>query len=236
MTKITFLGTGSARVTDRYNTCFIVEQEDHSLLVDCGGGHEILRQFKENDINIEKIDAIFISHSHADHLLGFPFLFREMILSKKKMKILCSQQVRKIVQELVAFDLGEKAKAHLHLLLFQEIDIEQKYLHYEFFPVEERQYGFILHANQKISFTGDCPVTVHTINRIKRCDMLIQEAFCSESGKIKMTGHHSTIEEAIKIFRKVKAKKMIIIHSMEELQQFSSDRIKIAQDGEVIWY
>ena len=92
----------------------------------------------------------------------------------------------------------------------------------------------MLHGNQRIAFTGDCPVGAHTIDRIAGCDVLIQEAFCSESEKGKITGHHSTIEEAIKIFKKANAKETIIIHSMENLQQFSSDKVRIARDGEVV--
>ena len=38
MIEVAFLGTGSAMVTGRYNSCFLIKQKDHSLLVDCGGG------------------------------------------------------------------------------------------------------------------------------------------------------------------------------------------------------
>ena len=40
--KATFLGTGCAMVLKRYNTCFLLEEDDHKLLVDAGGGSEIL--------------------------------------------------------------------------------------------------------------------------------------------------------------------------------------------------
>lgn len=40
--KIIMLGTGSAMVTDCYNTCFLLKSENDCLLVDAGGGNGIL--------------------------------------------------------------------------------------------------------------------------------------------------------------------------------------------------
>ena len=40
--KIIMLGTGSAMVTDCYNTCFLLKSENDCLLVDAGGGKEQL--------------------------------------------------------------------------------------------------------------------------------------------------------------------------------------------------
>ena len=43
--KITMLGTGKAVVTECYNTCFLIQNEDQLLLVDGGGGNTIFKQF-----------------------------------------------------------------------------------------------------------------------------------------------------------------------------------------------
>ena len=40
--RLTMLGTGNALVTEVYNTCFVIENENQYLLVDGGGGSEIL--------------------------------------------------------------------------------------------------------------------------------------------------------------------------------------------------
>ena len=44
--KLTMLGTGNALVTEVYNTCFVIENENQYLLVDGGGGSEILKRLK----------------------------------------------------------------------------------------------------------------------------------------------------------------------------------------------
>lgn len=54
--KLTMLGTGNAVVTECYNTCFVLEdeertQEDRYFLVDGGGGNGLLHQLKEAGIS-----------------------------------------------------------------------------------------------------------------------------------------------------------------------------------------
>lgn len=41
---LTLLGTGYATVTNCYNTCFLLRDEEQLLLVDGGGGNTILSQ------------------------------------------------------------------------------------------------------------------------------------------------------------------------------------------------
>ena len=44
--KLTLLGTGNAAVTDCYNTCFLLEEDGDYLLVDGGGGNQLLTRLK----------------------------------------------------------------------------------------------------------------------------------------------------------------------------------------------
>ena len=48
---ITMLGTGSALVTECYNTCFVMSDGDEHFLVDGGGGNGILSQLKKAGFN-----------------------------------------------------------------------------------------------------------------------------------------------------------------------------------------
>ena len=48
---ITMLGTGSALVTECYNTCFVLSDGDEHFLVDGGGGNGILSQLKKAGFN-----------------------------------------------------------------------------------------------------------------------------------------------------------------------------------------
>ena len=82
--KLTFLGTGTShgipvigcdcevcKSTDPKNkryrsSVFIQTKDDKDILVDCGP--EFRLQAIEN--NIQNIDAVLLTHSHADHLHG----------------------------------------------------------------------------------------------------------------------------------------------------------------------
>ena len=67
MEKIIVLGTGTASVTNNFNTCFILENDSQEyLLVDTGGGNQILKQLKLANININNIHNVFISHKHDE--------------------------------------------------------------------------------------------------------------------------------------------------------------------------
>ena len=72
--KITMLGTGHAMVNNCFNTCFIMEDNDRAMLVDTGGGYEILPQIARAGYRLENIHDIFISHKHTDHITGISWI------------------------------------------------------------------------------------------------------------------------------------------------------------------
>ena len=74
--KATFLGTGCAMVLKRYNTCFLLEQDSNRLLVDAGGGNEVLVRLDKLGVPITSIGGMFVTHSHSDHILGTPWVIR----------------------------------------------------------------------------------------------------------------------------------------------------------------
>jgi len=233
-TSMLFLGTGNAMTIDKYNTCFLVKQHNNTMLVDCGGGHEILKQFKENNIAINDIDAIFITHSHIDHILGFPFLFRLMIINKKKMKIICSRKVKAEVESLLLMDIPNYFKKNTFLLDFHILENRPCYLNFSFFPVDKRQYGFIFNAEKKLIFIGDVPCNEVNLQKIKGCDVLIHEAYCSVGDDIQIMRDHSTVENVIKLANREGAKQLIITHTKTDLTRFNSDKVKVVRDGEVV--
>lgn len=44
MVRLVMLGTGHAMVTKCYNTCFVLDNDNGSVMVDAGGGNGILTQ------------------------------------------------------------------------------------------------------------------------------------------------------------------------------------------------
>ncbi len=80
--KIVILGTSSAIPTKKRNNSGIYfKYLDKGILFDCGEG--ILRQLVFANIGISKIDYMFITHKHPDHILGIPGILQALDMEGK---------------------------------------------------------------------------------------------------------------------------------------------------------
>ncbi|RLG38325.1 ribonuclease Z [Candidatus Alkanophaga liquidiphilum] len=82
MLRITFLGTGGALPTpDRNPSALVVRRGGELLLLDCGEGAQ--QQMMRAKTGM-KISAIFLTHFHADHVLGIPGLIQTLAFQGRK--------------------------------------------------------------------------------------------------------------------------------------------------------
>ena len=69
MFEITFLGTSaSAPSVHRGLSALIVQHEDYRFLIDCGEGTQ--RQILRAGSGFKRLNQIFLTHGHLDHILG----------------------------------------------------------------------------------------------------------------------------------------------------------------------
>jgi len=81
--ELTILGCSSALPTaKRYPTAQVLNVLERFFLIDCGEGTQI--QMRKNRIANEKINHIFISHLHGDHLFGLIGLISTFSLQGRK--------------------------------------------------------------------------------------------------------------------------------------------------------
>ncbi len=81
--QFTFVGCGDAFGSGgRLNTCFHVTGEKANFLIDCGAS--TLIGLKANLIPLNAIQAIFITHFHADHFGGIPFFMLDAQFFSKR--------------------------------------------------------------------------------------------------------------------------------------------------------
>jgi len=67
--KLTILGTSSALPTsERFPSAHVLNAHERLYLIDCGEGTQM--QLRKNRIRFGKINHIFISHLHGDHIFG----------------------------------------------------------------------------------------------------------------------------------------------------------------------
>lgn len=72
--RVTILGSGSALPTLKRNpTAHVLNVHEQFFLIDCGEGTQL--RLRQAGVNLLKINAVFISHLHGDHVFGiFGFL------------------------------------------------------------------------------------------------------------------------------------------------------------------
>ena len=70
--KLTFVGTGSAFTMENYQTNTLISRNGNNLLVDAGG--DIRFALQEHKLSYLDLDAVYITHLHADHVGGLECL------------------------------------------------------------------------------------------------------------------------------------------------------------------
>ncbi len=81
--SVTFLGTSDGLPSpDRRHASLLVKFASRTILMDCGEpcGHTLKRMGADFDA----IDMVVISHTHSDHIGGFPMLLQSMWLEKRR--------------------------------------------------------------------------------------------------------------------------------------------------------
>lgn len=82
MFQVRILGNSSATPAfQRHTSAQAINYNDRYYLVDCGEGTQM--QLQRYRIKYSRIDAIFISHLHGDHILGLPGLLASLSIFER---------------------------------------------------------------------------------------------------------------------------------------------------------
>jgi ribonuclease Z len=95
MLNITFLGTaGSLPTPNRNPSAVLLNREGELMLFDCGEGTQ--RQMMRARTGMMRLNYIFLTHLHADHILGIPGLLETMAFQGRKEPLVIAGPVRTI--------------------------------------------------------------------------------------------------------------------------------------------
>lgn len=231
MEKIIMLGTGNGFVWNLYNTCFLLENGDENLLVDTGGGVDIVKRLNEKGYKLTDIHNIFISYCHTDHILGLLWILKKMsrLFSKgynEPFNIYCNQEVTDSIKNLYSSvfpDARVKAideKINIHTLYDGEkIKIAgEEITFFDVHPKGNQLYGFetTLNNGKKLIFLGDETCNPILYDRLIGADYVMHEAFCldEEEGIFKAyEKHHSTVKAVCEVMQPLNIKNLILYHT-----------------------
>jgi len=80
--EVTFLGTGASAPSARRSTAAVlIARGGDRLLFDCGEGTQ--RQMQKS-LGLTQVDEIYLTHFHADHMLGLPGLLKTYDLTDRE--------------------------------------------------------------------------------------------------------------------------------------------------------
>ena len=141
--QLTILGTSSALPTSsRYPTAQVLHVSGRFFLIDCGEGTQT--QMRKYNIGFSKINHIFITHLHGDHIFGLIGLISTMVLLGRKndLHIFSASEIQKYLNPQIQFLYAEEIPFRIvfHPLNFKKEQqiFEDKSVKVYSFPLSHR--------------------------------------------------------------------------------------------------
>lgn len=250
--KAIILGTGYAMVTKCYNTCFTLSNGGEHFLVDAGGGNTILSNLEKSGIPINKIHNMFISHAHADHLLGAPWIIRAVIEAtignryEGNLNIYCHSTIQNAITTICDFLYVRKFMEifNKRIVFHQIFDkhevviLGRKTIFLDNRSEKDLQYCFVteLLNGKKLTFLGDEPYKEHMEKYVINSDYMCHEAFCLYSQRDLFKPYekyHATAMDACVTAQKLNVGTIILYH-MDDLNLADRKRL-YTEEGRTVF-
>jgi ribonuclease Z len=229
------LGTGNALVSHIYNTCFVLDDDHTSLLVDAGGGNGILTQLERAGIALGSFHDVFVTHAHTDHILGVIWVVRLFIQRHLAGKVQGQLNVwshRKVLDLLdinLAAMLTRRQYAQIgQCVIFHELRDrdrfsvgDMKFQVFDILSTKEKQFGFscLLPDGQRLVDLGDEPYNPANRDLVLGADWMTAEAFCKYDDRDRFhpyEKHHSTVKDAAELAQELGVKHLLLYHTEEK--------------------
>jgi len=222
--EITFLGTGAAQPNCLRNVTGIYVEMFNlgGFFLDAGEGSltQLYRLYGNEKLTeiLKNLKMIWISHDHADHQLGIPEILIERNIRgfNDKLLVIAPQNVLNFLLEYSSKVETLNFVPYVSTKIDTYEEIVEKMFDFKKFTVVEvwhclNALAVVIESNKgwKISYSGDCRPSEQFAIVGENSDLLIHEATLDDP-ELAVEKNHSTIEEALEIGRKMKAKTIFI--------------------------
>ncbi len=246
--KITFLGTGTSygvpmigcecRVctsdnprNSRTRSSIIVSEKECSILIDAAT--ELRIQCLKNKVN--KLDAVLLTHSHADHVLGLDDLRHFNRSQKTNIPVYGSQDTVKNIYRMFSYAFSEvSSNGSKPKFTLTPINGKLNLSGMEIIPV------VVMHGQEKVTayrfnkfayVTDVSQIPQDSMDKLMGLDLLIIAALRNIPHE-----KHFSIEQAISIVSILKPKQTFFTHIAHEIEHEETNNmlpsgIKLAYDG-----
>ena len=242
--QLRFIGSGDAFGSGgRLNTCFHVTGERVNFLIDCGASS--LVGLKGHATRLNAIQAIFVTHFHADHFGGIPFLMLDAQFFAKRSEPLAivgppglGQWYERVMETSFPGSSATKTRFALSLIEMQAGEAKTVAdVHVRAFQAHHGNAGgaffsYRLEAEGRtIAYTGDTEFTEALIECASDVDLFVAEAYFYDK-RVPLHLDFATLAEQLP---RMRPKRVVLTHMSDDmLARIGTLGFETAYDGRVL--
>ena len=231
--EITFLGVGEAFDENLPNTSMLVRTEYQNkpvaVLLDCG--YSVPPRFWQLGLDVETLDAIWISHFHADHAFGIPALMVRFWEEKRKKDLyfLGQKGIESFVLECLDLAYPNFLPRLEFSLRFVEVEpgepVTALGMSWRTAVNDHPQRDLALRLDVEgtsVFYSGDGRPTSETRALAEGVNLIVHEAFYLS----KDIPGHGTIAGCLEMARACRAKRLALVHIQRDVRRERFDEIE----------
>ena len=220
--RVQFIGVGEAFDETLPNNSQLLEWQDCRLLIDCGYAvpHSLWKLHPEPEF----LDAIYLSHRHADHYFGLPSYIVRLAEDgrSRPLNVFCPQGMKEVILEMIECAY-QGIMSHLTFsVVIREVNagepVEYHKAYLDFAPSSHpvKNYAVCVSAEgRKYAYSGDGNFNEHTQKLYTGCSLLVHEAYSLDE---EVRGHAKIID-LLPMAQKQKVQALALTHLQRDIRK-----------------
>lgn len=216
---------------NRTRSSILISDNGHNILIDAAT--EFRLQCIRN--NVRRLDAVLLTHPHADHVFGLDDVRRFNWLQRKEIPIYGREDTLKTVRNIFSYVFNdEHPQGSKPLISLNIINRNLNLFNLHIIPID------VSHGSEKVTgyrigrfayITDVSAISESSMEKLKGLDVLV-------IGALRYTAHpkHFTITQATEIAKELKPKQTFLTHLAHEVEHEKANselppEVRLAYDG-----